>query len=1051
MSSSLPVSGYIDIAPNEYVTKFSLNRNFEKLLSNDNYLYDKYGITVDSTMSQEEKLKNIQTYNKLKTYNTGEFVFYKIQKDDTKFYILSSAQGPNTHKPLVNKNIYTDELYVINSDWWKIVGINSTNDNSLQKDKADMYVNANRAQFQSNHQFNTDDLSAHPTGKLSLTDSSKLFTTIENIKEDRSKFFYPGYLESMVADDTTYYGYMRKWDNGLLEYDLTFRLGYISSDADGLDLLSANNLVVKHRNRNFLYFQTDDDYKIFNQGGENYVVTSTSKQVNLNEKMNAYTGKITFIEPFKDLNYMVFTSNVKNIETEAYNLKNKSISSYDKRLDIDGLTIKGHDSNALYILPCAIPNDIVNIRQDSLANIEQSDTFPVVFTFNPWMSKLANIDNNAFAGTGIISIDIPASVRHIGENAFSNCSYLTCVNFYIYSDSISSQVRIDENAFPKTVKVVNFYQQSKPTAFSASYPHEDAFLDNTMSLYDKMRNPNYRSYIGMSPSTSEDTIKINAPIDAVTGMASADPKFASAPKLAAAQPQTLDADSVDVDQSQNSTVTIDLDDLLEDIKSLQKSSNMMKSTKMRFAATKVLPTVNDVFLMSGTQITGFNSTGIDGNVEYDLNDMLPKPTSIASNALTSFYNLTGLTSNTELTGLFPNSLPTTLESFMLRLSSGKNYKLSLDFNIQSLSVSIESDPASFVLSSQNSIQNLYIDSIGNTIPTSAIVAPRIDNIYVNGPRLVDASAFVSVDNIGKVEITAWDNPLGTGTTISSCAFSNYLSVLIKHDGDLTEYKFVTKEIAINLIGNKWTFDQLAFASIEQKYLSIDMTNSIMSAQSFLYSSIEMLELKNITDAQYVDLDPGVENSLSIYGFCREALEYADIFEMSFPDLSIEQITSNYFKPEILSTTLLGEYDPDSSTIVHGNDTVNVWLSSETQHKYMDINNTDIKQFTYSGKNITGLYSGNSYGNIGSYLAIPYGFTSIDANAFGSKGILALAKALSGVKRLYIPRTINKIGNNAFTGLSCLEDLIIEPGTSLTSIGTGIFKNCFSLDDISFYN
>ena len=47
-----------------------------------------------------------------------------------------------------------------------------------------------------------------------------------------------------------------------------------------------------------------------------------------------------------------------------------------------------------------------------------------------------------------------------------------------------------------------------------------------------MRNPNYRSYIGMSPSTSEDTIKINAPIDAVTGMTSAAPKFSSAPKLA---------------------------------------------------------------------------------------------------------------------------------------------------------------------------------------------------------------------------------------------------------------------------------------------------------------------------------------------------------------------------------------------------------------------------------------------------------------------------------------------------------------------------------------
>lgn len=102
---------------------------------------------------------------------------------------------------------------------------------------------------------------------------------------------------------------------------------------------------------------------------------------------------------------------------------------------------------------------------------------------------------------------------------------------------------------------------------------------------------------------------------------------------------------------------------------------------MRFAATKVLPTANDVFLMSGTQITGFNSTGIDGNVEYDLSALSPRPTSIASNALSSFYNLTGLTSNVELTGLFPNSLPATLESFKLRLSNGKSYNLSLDFNI----------------------------------------------------------------------------------------------------------------------------------------------------------------------------------------------------------------------------------------------------------------------------------------------------------------------------------------------------------------------------------
>ena len=54
-----------------------------------------------------------------------------------------------------------------------------------------------------------------------------------------------------------------------------------------------------------------------------------------------------------------------------------------------------------------------------------------------------------------------------------------------------------------------------------------------MSLYDKMCNPNYRSYIGMSPSTNEDTIKINAPIDVNTGMSISAPKFASTHNLIA--------------------------------------------------------------------------------------------------------------------------------------------------------------------------------------------------------------------------------------------------------------------------------------------------------------------------------------------------------------------------------------------------------------------------------------------------------------------------------------------------------------------------------------
>ena len=81
-----------------------------------------------------------------------------------------------------------------------------------------------------------------------------------------------------------------------------------------------------------------------------------------------------------------------------------------------------------------------------------------------------------------------------------------------------------------------------------------------------------------------------------------------------------------------------------------------------------------------------------------------------------------------------------------------------------------------------------------------------------------------------------------------------------------------------------------------------------------------------------------------------------------------------------------------------------------------------------------MYNDDSYGNIGEELVVPYGITAINANAFGTTANEALARALSGVKALYIPRTLKTIGDNAFSGLSCLENLIIDPGTALTSIG-----------------
>lgn len=501
---NLPVSAYIDIAPNEYLTKYSFNRNFEKLLSNDVYLYHQYSANEAASTSIDEHLKNLQTYNMNKTYSAGECVFYKIQKSDTRFYILSAIQGPNTHKPLVRKNLNTGDLYVVNGDWWVIVGIKPNKGNALPKDLADNYINESQASFASNHQDNTE-LTAHPSGKLGLQNSTKTFITLENLDDDRKTLLYPDTMTSLVADRTILDGYMRKWPNGLLEYDVTFRLGYISSDENGIDLLTANNFVVDDSPNNFMYFKEPKDYEIFKDTGEFYAVTSQSKQTNLNTSMNAYSGKLVFPEKFKDLNYMVFTSNMKNVETEAYSLNSNVVSS-DSRLVMNGLEIVGTKKNANFTYKCIIPNEAVNIANGALANIYSTNNLPIVLEIDPNDSKLANIDANAFFGTEIQTINIPHTVRYIGTNAFANCMELTSVNIYVDPTSLAHQVRIDSNAFCNKVKEVHIYIKNNSlqqifAMYSDAYSHEDAFLNDTQ-LSDKFLDPDFRVFIGMDVDVS---------------------------------------------------------------------------------------------------------------------------------------------------------------------------------------------------------------------------------------------------------------------------------------------------------------------------------------------------------------------------------------------------------------------------------------------------------------------------------------------------------------------------------------------------------------------
>ena len=106
------ISSNVDVAPNEYVLKYSYNRNFLKLCKNDEYLA--------SQLSAEPGKFHVETYNKKKTYRKDEYVFYKLKKDAQQFYLLQSLQNANMHKPLATIDD-NGNIAIVNGDWQKIV------------------------------------------------------------------------------------------------------------------------------------------------------------------------------------------------------------------------------------------------------------------------------------------------------------------------------------------------------------------------------------------------------------------------------------------------------------------------------------------------------------------------------------------------------------------------------------------------------------------------------------------------------------------------------------------------------------------------------------------------------------------------------------------------------------------------------------------------------------------------------------------------------------------------------------------------------------------
>jgi len=312
----LPFSKNVTVASNELFLRTTINRNLEKLLANDRYLFDK----VSSFGTGDEF--SIQLYRKTKTYNRGDAIVYIEYEDDDKtsireIYILQSIIDDNDNEP---RYTYVD-TYIkdFSGSGWKEPNsyFSLYNEKDPERSISAFIENTIFTKFHLSHEL---DLDYHPYGEIdSGTLSSRiLMKDMSNIADFRDKLFYP--YEVTNVQDHNFSGICKKWGNGILEYDLTFCLG---DDLDRVQVIGETGLI---RTQDFLrlnslvplsdenfnnddYFLEPNDYFIFNKTGSSrqYIVNGVP-QTNATDQLNEYHGTIEFPIPFADTNYMIFFS-----------------------------------------------------------------------------------------------------------------------------------------------------------------------------------------------------------------------------------------------------------------------------------------------------------------------------------------------------------------------------------------------------------------------------------------------------------------------------------------------------------------------------------------------------------------------------------------------------------------------------------------------------------------------------------------------------------------------------------------------------------------------
>lgn len=249
------------VSPNEYCNMYSVNRNISALVAKDEYLARLAAST------------GVPSYSENAVYDVDDYVWYKTSKRAMNVYLLKSLVSENVEPPkIVDEDGY---LYVVSSKYWEVVNSDNNIDGVNIVDIANIYRAESAAQLHETHELN---VLTHKFGVFNAENSNILRSDLTNMSPTRRR---------MLGPELAYCGnglIMRKWPNGILEYDISC-------------MLEKKQVDITMRGNNGYYYINQNALSI----PDNRVVA----------------GRLDFPEPFVDLNYMVYGSRQYRARSDA--------------------------------------------------------------------------------------------------------------------------------------------------------------------------------------------------------------------------------------------------------------------------------------------------------------------------------------------------------------------------------------------------------------------------------------------------------------------------------------------------------------------------------------------------------------------------------------------------------------------------------------------------------------------------------------------------------------------------------------------------------------